>query len=416
MSAGGKSPHRFPSGLLLALCGFLLSCGQNQEPPADLLGQVHSLLESGSYPKGVGLANETLKRYPRSKRLRVMLGEAEFTRGHFQEAVDALTPGLKEGLGYTEAARTLGLSHFFLGHWKEARDFLGRIRTARQRNPEEPGHSEVLKVLGYAAYYQRDLEEALSVFEEMRKSPDETLEMEIASDVLRGLLGRQATIPMTWHTDPVSGIRFCVPAGWTRQEGEFPSQFGRARWTRLSGTAAPGTHTFLQNETLFLVTLENASHRPLPELEVLRGYRTDWQFIDLEEREAGGRSLAISPHAEARPVFLKRNPETFARVLGPSCSQWILRNWEMIVGHLEYLSQAVVRGRAVYSWGEMSGVEREKVRWTGQSMGIYDPATDAVIFLLLVGPQHLKREVDPLAWAIFQLALFGGLESDEDRL
>jgi len=385
--------------VVIGLCGFLVSCGRNLDPPSETLAQIRSLMETGSYQKGLALGYESLKGYPHSKHLRMILGQEELDLQNYQKAVDVLSPALEEGIGETAACLTLGLSHFFLGHWKEAREFLERMRAAHQLK------GVGLEILGYAAYYMGDVRSAAEILEEAAKARP-NLETEVVRDVLRSLEGRSTTttIEMAWHEAPTDEIRFCCPADWTRQDGEFSGQSGKISWSRFSGKPEERSALFLEEEILLRVTFHNASRHPLP--EIFTGpYRVADEYI--EEGEARVVLHATTVPANGRWVPLPRDSGGLARFLGAGSCWWILKNWDMIVQDAG-TARTALHGGATYSLGELRGVDKNNhAAWAGWSMGIYDPHADAAIFLFLFGPSRIKKETEPLAMAIFNLAQFG---------
>jgi|GEM_PF-4980263 len=383
-------------GAVLVLCCLSLSCARPKDPPQSFFRELNVLIDGGGFRSAVALAENALKQYPRSARLRILLGQAEFELGNFRQAVDALNPALEEGWGGLSVYRTMGVSHFYLGQWREAQRLLEKVVSL------EPTDRESLRKLGYLSYYLSEGASAIDYFNRLKKLNRNDLEAELAHDALMALTGLWPASAMVWYTDRGSGIQFCHPGSWEREEKEILSPVGKLSVTAFGGPTETRETLFLPGEALLLVVYQNASHHPLP--EILKG-----SFRKGEETEEGQFYYATRPGATASYAGLPRDPASIARYLSGDSLRNVLPKRELSVRDVTVSAWHGLRGHATYCFGEAVGENAQGTAWVGRSVGIYDSSTDIFGFLVLYGPMEVKRDVEQLSEAIFNLALFGGV-------
>ncbi|MDO8730615.1 MAG: tetratricopeptide repeat protein [Candidatus Omnitrophota bacterium] len=366
---------------LPVLCLVALSCSRPVDPPRRTFNELRDLSEAGTTHQVVELASKTLKQYPRSSRLRIILGRAQFRLGHFRESVQALELALEDGWSTFEVIQLLGLSHWFLGEMEPARTFLEK---AYELNPKDP---EVLKKLGYLNYYLGQGVKAIDLFHERLEADPADLEAFTAHDALMALTGRWAAAQMVWTTEPSAGIQICTPGGWEMKRKEQLGPSGKIVMVSFSGRPMETEGRFLPAGVLLLTVVHNASKHPLPQF--IRG--------------------AFRPGAQMSFRSVSREPAEMVRFLTKDSLHSLLEAWDLRVRDSGIETWTGARGRATYTFGELVGEDPAGNAIFGRSMGLYDPVADVFGSLVLYGPDRERESVMLLSEAIFNLALFGNL-------
>ncbi|MFL6215443.1 MAG: tetratricopeptide repeat protein [Blastocatellia bacterium] len=155
--------------LLLTLT---LAAGQGNAPApqasASPLAGAQALLAAGKTDEAIA----SLKTLPKSAdeaQVNHLLGLAYYQKSDFQHAVEYLSASIKqskEGTAqYRQAAQLLGMSHYFLGHSKEATGYLELVRIW------SPDNTENAYVLGVCYLQSHDNENARRNFARMFAVP-----------------------------------------------------------------------------------------------------------------------------------------------------------------------------------------------------------------------------------------------------
>lgn len=381
----------------MVLCLLAPSCSRPIDPPQRTFNELQDLSEAGTYRQAADLAAKTLKQYPRSSRLRIVLGRAQFRLGHFQETVRTLQPALEDGWTTFEVHRMLGLSNWFLGEMEPARTFLGK---AHEQNPKDP---EVLKKLGYLNYYLGEGAKAIGLFHKRLEADRTDLEAFSAHDALMALTGRWAAAQMVWYTEPSAGIQLCYPGGWEVKRKERLGPSGKIVMVSFSGRPMETEGRFLPAGVLLLTVFHNASKHPLPQLPrgAFRRGETD--------SEGNQWFYGTRPGAEMSFRSVSREPAEMVRFLTKDSLRSLLEAWDLSVRDSGIEAWTGTRGQATYTFGELAGEDSAGDAVFGRSMGFYDPAADVFGSLVLYGPAREKESVALLSQAIFDLTLFGNL-------
>ncbi|MBI1953896.1 MAG: tetratricopeptide repeat protein [Candidatus Omnitrophica bacterium] len=362
--------------LLISLAG----CAARSDPPEELFARFDALVASKDYRQALNLAEETLKRYPRSGRLKLYLGRAAFLKGDFERAAQRLSEALNAGWGGVEERRILGSSHLFLGNLEQASGFL---ETAMAMDPAD---TEGLKGLAYTRFYQGRGRQAAELLERAVQTDPQDLEAKTALDAVMGLTGRWSAAQMAWHTDQGSGMQIAYPGGWSRQDKSFPGPAGKVAYQIFSGSVPGGEGRYRFGQFLMLTTIHNAGAHPLP-----------WLF----------KGSPVT--GEISTKTFSRDPKRLAPLMSREVLLWVLDQFRLTAGSFSVNAWTARRGQATYCLGRVSGEDSYGNDFDGFALGVYDPFSDTFGSLLLVGPRSARHTVEPLSRAIFNLALFGGI-------
>jgi tetratricopeptide (TPR) repeat protein len=166
------------SQLLLFFVSLLLTAGQANRPSPDLqqnastLAQAQSLLAAGKTDSAI----EALKAIPKSaageSQVNHLLGLAYYQKADYTRAVEYLSSSIKQSTEgsaqYQQGVQFLGMSHYFLGHSKEAVTYLELVRGW------SPGNVENDYVLGVSYIQAHDVEKSRASFARMFAVPPES--------------------------------------------------------------------------------------------------------------------------------------------------------------------------------------------------------------------------------------------------
>jgi tetratricopeptide (TPR) repeat protein len=154
---------------------FALAAGQtNQQSPelrpnASPLAQAQALLAAGKTDSAI----EALKSMPKSaadeSQVSHLLGLAYYQKADYQRAVEHLSSSVKQSKEgspqYRQGVQLLGMSHYFLGHSKEAASYLELVKGW------SPDNIENAYVLGISYLQSHDAERARGSFARMFAIP-----------------------------------------------------------------------------------------------------------------------------------------------------------------------------------------------------------------------------------------------------
>ena len=148
-----------------------LAAGQaNQQPPepqpsAETLAQAQSLLAAGNADSAIQALKAIPKNGADESQVNHLLGLAYYQKADYPRAVEYLSSSVKqtkEGTSqYRQGVKLLGMSHYFLGHSKEAVSYLELVRSWSPDNIEND------YVLGVSYLQSHDVEKSRASFARM---------------------------------------------------------------------------------------------------------------------------------------------------------------------------------------------------------------------------------------------------------
>lgn len=383
--------------LLLPLLILNSGCSKPKEPPQAFFSEMDHLSETGNYIQLVKAAQAMATKHPDSGRLQRIIGNAEFTQSHFSEAAEALQSAVDRGYGGAETRRMLGISYFYTGDFEEAVEQLEAV--SRQESLD----TEAMKHLGYLYYYLGQGAKAVAVFEKLRDENPQDLESLIALDGLLALTKKWQAAQMVWYSDPSSGLQFCYPGGWLREDKEKLIPSGKTV-SRLFYQPAVSSGGRFSEISMMLVSVDNARH--VPSDHILKGpWRKGGQTAEGDDLYYNPSGNGASPETQA----VSREPEEITRWLSRQGARMISSSYNLAFKERRISSWVGARGQARYCLGEELGEDQSGRQIYGNSAGIYDPAADHFFLLLVYGPSDRKEDTAALFRAVFQTALFGGV-------
>ncbi len=385
------------SPLLLTFLIVTSGCSKPKEPPQSFFSEMDHLSETGNYTQLVKAAQTMAKKHPDSGRLQRIIGNAEFSQTHFSEAADALQSAVDRGYGGAETRRMLGLSYFYTGDFDEAAAQLEAV--LRQQSLD----TEAMRHLGYLYYYLGQGAKAVAVFEKLRDENPQDLESLIALDGLLALTKKWQAAQMIWYSEPSSGLQFCYPGGWLREDKEKLISSGKTI-SRLFYQPLVSSGGRFSGISMMLVSVDNARH--VPSENLLKGpWRMSGQTAEGENIYSNLSGNADSPKTQA----VSREPEEITRWLSRQGTRMISSSYNLAFKERKISSWVGVRGQARYCLGEELGEDESGRLIYGNSAGIYDPGADHFFLLMVYGPSDRKEDTAALFRAVFQTALFGGV-------
>lgn len=124
------------------------------QPAASVLEQAQALLGAGKTDAAINMLLAVPKPSPNEQQINLLLGLAYYQKNDYARAVEYFSAGVKQPLEasrlYQQAVQLLGLSHYFLGHIKEAIPYLEQVKNW------SPDNVEMAYVLG-VSYIQAHL-------------------------------------------------------------------------------------------------------------------------------------------------------------------------------------------------------------------------------------------------------------------
>jgi tetratricopeptide (TPR) repeat protein len=131
--------------------------------------QAQSLLEAGELDSAIEMLSVASRFKPNDTQVKHLLGVAYYRKSDYQHAVEHLSVAVRQtpqnSRQYKEEIQILGLSHYLLGHIREALPFL------EQLNQWSPGSMEVAYALGISYIQTRNPDRSRDTFARMFNLP-----------------------------------------------------------------------------------------------------------------------------------------------------------------------------------------------------------------------------------------------------
>jgi tetratricopeptide (TPR) repeat protein len=161
---------------LACLLGTLITWGQgaarttSQIPVnTSTITQAQSLLEAGKVDTAIEVLNAASRLKPNDAQVKHLLGVAYYRKGDYQHAVEHLSVAIRQtpqnSRQYKEEVHILGLSHFLMGHIREALPYL------EQLSQWSLGSMEVTYALGISYIQTRNPDRSRETFARMFNLP-----------------------------------------------------------------------------------------------------------------------------------------------------------------------------------------------------------------------------------------------------
>jgi tetratricopeptide (TPR) repeat protein len=158
------------------MLGTLITWGQGaarttSQTPANtsIITQAQSLIEAGKVDNAIEMLNVASKLTPNDAQVKHLLGVAYYRKGDYQHAVEHLAVAIRQtpsnSRQYREEVHILGLSHFLMGHIREALPYL------EQLSQWSPGSMEVTYALGISYIQTRNPDKSRETFARMFNLP-----------------------------------------------------------------------------------------------------------------------------------------------------------------------------------------------------------------------------------------------------
>ena len=133
--------------LACALAGALTVQGQNAEgaptgspAPSSLVMQAQNLLNAGQIDSAIETLNVASRFKPNDVQIKHLLGLAYYRKSDYGRAIEYLSVAVRQtpdgSRQYREEVQALGLSHYMLGHLREAVPYLEQLSQWSPNNPE----------------------------------------------------------------------------------------------------------------------------------------------------------------------------------------------------------------------------------------------------------------------------------------
>jgi tetratricopeptide (TPR) repeat protein len=136
---------------------------------SSIILQAQSLLEAGKFDSAIEMLNVASRFKPNDAQVKHLLGVAYYRKGDYQHAVEHLSAAIlqtpQNSRQYREEVQILGLSHYLLGHIREALPYL------EQLNKWSPGGMEVAYALGISYIQTRNPDRSRETFARMFNLP-----------------------------------------------------------------------------------------------------------------------------------------------------------------------------------------------------------------------------------------------------
>jgi tetratricopeptide (TPR) repeat protein len=170
--------HPHALALLIALCAWTTiaqspakrrSPGKQQPAASPVIAQAQNLLSAGKTDAAIEALTAANRNNPNDAQVNHLLGLAYYQKSDYARAVEYLTVSLRQTPAsspqYRQEVKALGLSHYLLGHLKEALPYL------EQLNQWSPGSAEITYALGIGYIQTRNTDKARETFARMFKVP-----------------------------------------------------------------------------------------------------------------------------------------------------------------------------------------------------------------------------------------------------
>ena len=168
--------HLLAISLAVAL-GTLTAQGQGAaarttpQTPANstIIAQAQSLLDAGKIDSAIEMLSAASRFKPNDAQVKHLLGLAYYRKGDYTHAVEHLSVAVKllpqSSRQYREEIQILGLSHYMLGHTREALPYL------EQLSQWSPGSMEIAYALGISYIQTRNTDRSRETFARMFNLP-----------------------------------------------------------------------------------------------------------------------------------------------------------------------------------------------------------------------------------------------------
>jgi tetratricopeptide (TPR) repeat protein len=161
-----------PLCIALALTVFAVE-GQEPRPAAErqandsVVAQAESLLNAGKPDAAIEMLNVSAQSKPADPQVNCLLGQAYYQKGDYAHSTEFLSMAVKQlpadGQQYRQGVKMLALSHYLLGHLKEAIPYLEQVAWWA------PNNIEIAYGLGISYIQTRDPDKSRREFARMFK-------------------------------------------------------------------------------------------------------------------------------------------------------------------------------------------------------------------------------------------------------
>jgi tetratricopeptide (TPR) repeat protein len=145
--------------------------GQAAQPPdhSSIVAQAQTLLDGGQIDSALEILNAASRFKPNDAEVEHLLGLAYYRKNDYQRAVEHLSLAVKQtpegDRRYREQVQMLGLSHYMLGHVREAVPYL------EQLSRWSPNSTEIAFALGISYIQTREPDKSRATFARMFNLP-----------------------------------------------------------------------------------------------------------------------------------------------------------------------------------------------------------------------------------------------------
>jgi tetratricopeptide (TPR) repeat protein len=160
---------------LAGTLGTLAALGQGarkaQQPPANssTITQAQSFLDAGKIDSAIEILSVASRSRPNDAQVKHLLGLAYYRKGNYTHAVEQFSVPVRQtpqnSRQYREEVQVLGLSHYFLGHIRQALPYL------EQLSQWSPGNTEIAYALGISYIQTRNPDRSRETFARMFNLP-----------------------------------------------------------------------------------------------------------------------------------------------------------------------------------------------------------------------------------------------------
>jgi tetratricopeptide (TPR) repeat protein len=141
------------------------------QPPAtsSIVLQAQNLLNAGQIDSAIEMLSVASRFRPNDAEVKYLLGLAYYRKSDYQRAIEHLSTGVRQtpqnSRQYREEVHILGLSHYLLGHIREAVPFL------EQLSQWSPASTEIAYALGISYIQTRNTDKSRETFARMFNIP-----------------------------------------------------------------------------------------------------------------------------------------------------------------------------------------------------------------------------------------------------
>ncbi|MGA9996535.1 MAG: tetratricopeptide repeat protein [Pyrinomonadaceae bacterium] len=141
------------------------------QPPASssIVMRAQTLLNAGQIDSAIEMLNVAARYKPNDTQVKHLLGVAYYRKSDYQHAIEHLSVAVRQtpasSRQYREEVQILGLSHYLLGHTREALPYL------EQLNQWSPNSTEIAYALGISYIQTRNTDKSRETFARMFNLP-----------------------------------------------------------------------------------------------------------------------------------------------------------------------------------------------------------------------------------------------------